>query len=152
MRVVNRTELAEFFEVSMPTIDVWIRRGCPYQQQGARGIAWKFDLLAVITWKLQAKPSTTPERMSPADRRAWYESEKKRLEVQAMAARMVPADEIDQGIITALKSIGHALRKIPASLEQKGIDTALAQLVGGELQAAYEGMAARLGFGCHERA
>ena len=39
-QVVNRADLANINGVSLPTIDDWVRRGCPVMQRGARGRAW----------------------------------------------------------------------------------------------------------------
>lgn len=46
----NRTQLAEVFGVSMPTVDGWVRGGCPVVQRGSRGVEWVFDTAAVAKW------------------------------------------------------------------------------------------------------
>jgi hypothetical protein len=48
---LNRTELAQGFEVSLTTIDNWIRRGMPYLQKGGPGKVWDFDRDAVDEWR-----------------------------------------------------------------------------------------------------
>lgn len=50
-RKVNRTQLAEVFGVSMPTVDGWVRAGCPVLQRGSRGVEWAFDTAAVAKWR-----------------------------------------------------------------------------------------------------
>ncbi len=50
-RVVNRAELAEINGVSMPTIDDWVKRGCPVVQRGGRGRAWQFNTAEVRNWR-----------------------------------------------------------------------------------------------------
>jgi|GEM_PF-1918264 len=47
----NRTQLAETFGVSLPTIDAWIRKGCPYVEKGGNGKAWQFRLQDVARWR-----------------------------------------------------------------------------------------------------
>jgi phage terminase Nu1 subunit (DNA packaging protein) len=59
-RIVNRRELATLLDVSLPTIDNWIRLGCPYVQAPSRETwaskqrrEWRFDLAAVVRWRAQ---------------------------------------------------------------------------------------------------
>lgn len=47
---VNRAELAQHMGASLPTVDRWVREGCPVAQRGARGVEWKFELPEVIRW------------------------------------------------------------------------------------------------------
>ncbi|OTG64353.1 hypothetical protein B9T25_13005 [Acinetobacter sp. ANC 4470] len=47
---VTRQGLADIFGVSLPTIDSWVRNGCPYIQKGGRGQEWKFNTAAVSSW------------------------------------------------------------------------------------------------------
>lgn len=50
LRRVNRTQLAEINGVSMPTVDGWVRAGCPVVQRGSRGVEWVFDTADVARW------------------------------------------------------------------------------------------------------
>ena len=47
---VTRQGLADIFGVSLPTIDNWVRQGCPYISKGGRGQEWKFNTASVSTW------------------------------------------------------------------------------------------------------
>lgn len=47
---VTRTGLAEFFGVSLPTVDVWVRDGCPFVKKGSRGVEWEFATGDVWEW------------------------------------------------------------------------------------------------------
>lgn len=47
---VTRQALADVFGVSLPTIDAWVRKGCPYIQKGGRGQEWKFNTAVVSNW------------------------------------------------------------------------------------------------------
>lgn len=46
----NRTQLAEIFGVSMPTVDGWVRNGCPVVQRGGRGVEWQFATGDIARW------------------------------------------------------------------------------------------------------
>lgn len=48
---VNRTELAELHDVSLPTVSAWVRKGCPVIERGGKGKQWIFDSAAVATWR-----------------------------------------------------------------------------------------------------
>lgn len=48
---VNRKQLADVFGVSLPTVDAWVRQGCPSDQQGGRGREWVFDTADVMRWR-----------------------------------------------------------------------------------------------------
>ena len=47
---VTRQALADVFGVSLPTIDAWVRKGCPFVEKGGRGQEWKFNTASVSTW------------------------------------------------------------------------------------------------------
>ena len=49
-RIVNRADLASLCGVSLPTIDAWVRKGCPIGKAGSKGRAAEFDSAAVIRW------------------------------------------------------------------------------------------------------
>lgn len=49
-RSVNRTQLSEIFGVSMPTVDSWVRNGCPIVKRGGQGRQSEFDTAAVARW------------------------------------------------------------------------------------------------------
>ncbi len=52
-RPVNRAELASLCGVSLPTVDTWVEKGCPYIERGSKGREWQFDSAAVIDWRIQ---------------------------------------------------------------------------------------------------
>lgn len=49
---LNRSDLAAFHGVSLPTVDSWVRDGCPCQREGGKGSAYMFDSADVINWRL----------------------------------------------------------------------------------------------------
>ena len=50
---VNRKQLADVFGISLPTVDAWVRSGCPFDQEGGRGKEWIFDTADVMRWREQ---------------------------------------------------------------------------------------------------
>lgn len=49
-QAVTRQGLADVFGVALPTVDAWVRQGCPYLKKGGRGAQWEFDTAAVASW------------------------------------------------------------------------------------------------------
>lgn len=39
--------------ITPPTLDEWVRRGCPAVEKGGRGRAWRFNTAEVIKWREQ---------------------------------------------------------------------------------------------------
>jgi phage terminase Nu1 subunit (DNA packaging protein) len=56
--IVNRAELASLFEVSLPTVDAWVRKGCPVVERGGRGREWKFHFSEVFNWRVLHEVTT----------------------------------------------------------------------------------------------
>jgi terminase small subunit / prophage DNA-packing protein len=51
-KILNKADLASLHGVSLPTIDSWIRKGCPFTQRGSKGKEWQFDSAAIVEWLL----------------------------------------------------------------------------------------------------
>lgn len=51
-KLINKRELAEEMNVSLTTIDNWIRKGLPYITRGDRDTAWGFNLEDCEAWRL----------------------------------------------------------------------------------------------------
>lgn len=52
MTLVNRVELATLCGVSLPTIDTWVRQGCPVVERGSKGRPWQFHFSEVFNWRV----------------------------------------------------------------------------------------------------
>ena len=48
---VNKSALAETFGVSLPTVNAWVRRGCPVVQKGSKSRQWLFNTAEVAAWR-----------------------------------------------------------------------------------------------------
>ena len=144
IRLANKAGVAVFFEVSPQAIDGWIRRGCPALERGAVGKKWVFDLLAVVNWRSAgpADNEVDPDSMAPTDRKAWYEGETKRRDLQVRDGELIPAGDVDQAITTALAVLANGIKAIPDNLERKyGIAPEVAERVELALFAEMEQIA-----------
>ena len=147
IRTGNKAACAEFFGVSLPTIEGWVRRGMPVVQRGDKGIGWVIDLCAVAEWKFGNQTSSTadPESMTPIERKAWYEGETKRRDLQIRDRELIPAGDVERTIATAFAAISTGLRAIPDLLERKyGLSGEIAGNVSEALDLELEALADRL--------
>ena len=46
--VVNKSRMAELLDVSLTSIDDWVRRGAPVLERGANGVSYKIDATAFV--------------------------------------------------------------------------------------------------------
>jgi len=148
IRRANKAQAAEFFDVTLPTIDAWIRKGAPVLQRGSRGVSWVIDLRAMAEWSYAGKSENIdidPDALAPAERKAWYEGETKKRELQVRDRELIPAAEVEQVVATAFSAIAQDLRAIPDNLERRiGVDAAVAEAVEGVLFEAMDAIADRL--------
>lgn len=95
--ICNKAELAEAFGVSVAAVDHWLRRGCPHVQRGARGVAWKFNLIDVAQWRFKGAEDSNedPEKMSPKERLDWYKGTRERVALERDNGALIPADEVE---------------------------------------------------------
>ncbi len=49
-QIVTRAGLAVVFGVALPTVDSWVRSGCPFVVRGGRGKEWQFNTADVSSW------------------------------------------------------------------------------------------------------
>ena len=97
--ICNKAELAEAFGVSVAAVDAWLRRGCPHVQRGARGLAWKFNLISVAEWRFkggETQDGDDPEQMSPKERLDWYRGTRERVALEQQRGELIPADDVEQ--------------------------------------------------------
>lgn len=121
VRKANKAELAEFFDVSLPTIESWVRRGCPVVQQGRKGVSWVFDLRAAAKWRYgsdEQEENQDPDAMTPKDRKDWYDGEKRRREIQIQDGELILVADFDIEFSRLVKLTAGALETLPDLLER----------------------------------
>lgn len=148
VRRANKAQAAEFFDISLPTLEAWLRKGAPVVQRGSRGIGWILDLNAVARWHYESRIESgdvDPDSLPPAERKAWYEGEAKKRELQIKDRELIPAPDVERAVATAFAAIAQDLRAIPDNLERRhGMDGETAQRVEEAIFEAMESLADRL--------
>jgi hypothetical protein len=106
------------------------------------------DLRAVAEWMYAGQREAgdiDPELLTPAERKAWYEGESKRRELQVGAKELIPAADVEQVVATAFAAIAQDIRAIPDNLERRhGVSPEVAENVESALFDAMDAMADRL--------
>jgi phage terminase Nu1 subunit (DNA packaging protein) len=148
VRQANKAQLAEFFDVSVKTVDNWVRRGCPVVKRGGKSEPWIFDALAVAEWRYTregGESEVDPERMDPQDRKAWYESEAKRRDLEERDRELLRASEVEEVLAVAWSGLSQDLQAIPDNLERRfGITADVAEKVEMGIFEAMDAAADRL--------
>lgn len=130
LRKANKAQVAEFFDVSMATVDAWLRRGCPYVQHGNKGLAWVIDLRAAAEWYFKgasdkAASSEDPEKLAPKERLDWYKGTRERTKHLEECGELMKAADYETALSAALKAVAVGLESFPDQLERDvGLDGA----------------------------
>lgn len=147
LRIATKRQCAEFFDVSIPAVDAWIRRGMPYIKAGSKTVPWEIDLLEVAKWRFTWRSSdgtADPDSMEPAMRKAWYEGETKKRNLQDRGRGLIPAAEVEADVAAVHAAIVADLQTIPDRLIRRGIPGDVAGHVGDALHDAVEAMGDKL--------
>lgn len=141
---LNKAELAEAFGMSPQAVDGWIRRGCPAVQRGARGTPWIFDVLEVARWRYAASdaaPAVNPDEMTPQDRKAWFDSEAKRRDLQERDRELVRAADLERAVATAFAGLSQELLSLPDRIERRcGLEPETVELIAQTIQQSMQSM------------
>ena len=119
-RLANKLQVSEFFNVSFKTVDLWVRRGCPFVERGGTNAPWVFDLLAVAEWRY-TRPKRArfedPDELKPKDRRDWYEGERTKEKVEELMANLITRDEFGAEKERIQSVLEECLARLPGRLE-----------------------------------
>lgn len=115
----TRAGLAEFFGVSMPTIDHWVRTGCPAVERGGRGKAWTFNTADVIAWREQklrdeANGTATADADELKLRHLAAKTAQAELELAKSKGDVAPLWQMEKAMDKAFAEVRANMRNIPS--------------------------------------
>lgn len=116
-QTLNRGECAEFFGVTPPTVDGWVRAGCPVKK-GQKGIASEFNSAEVAAF-LRQKAREEGSGKSLADegelkrRKLAAEAERSELELAKAKGEVAPVREFERAQAAAMAAIRANMRNVP---------------------------------------
>ena len=102
------------------------------QKKGGRGQSFELDLNDMAQWRYGAgeQGDTSPEELPPSERKAWFESETKRRDLQLRDRELISAAELEPAILTAFSQFAQNTQSIGDMLERRhGISADIAVIV-----------------------
>ena len=94
---LNRSKIAEFFNVSLTTIDGWTRRGAPFSKKGQQ---LRFDPAEVSRWLAKYRETGAPEEPDSAtERYRLAKALKAELETKILQNQYIPRAEVADALV-----------------------------------------------------
>lgn len=135
-RIVKKSDIADIFGCSLPTVDAWVRDGCPVKTTGGKGVAYQLDTYEVHRWLLGREkrpgrpgkpvepaksidPETGEERISIEEanrRKAVADAKKSELDLAQRMERVAPVDMIAKVVSDEIANARTRLLGIPTKL------------------------------------
>ncbi|GHE88365.1 hypothetical protein GCM10016455_05620 [Aliiroseovarius zhejiangensis] len=114
---LNRAEMADAMGITPPTLDEWIRRGCPAVQKGARGRPWIFNSAQVMRWReddvrAQSKGVEVSSKEELNRRKLEAEVELVELELATATALVAPVEEFERAMQKGFAEVRSRLRGV----------------------------------------
>lgn len=114
---LNRTEMADHLGIGMPTLDDWVRRGCPVITRGGRGVAWKFNSADVRAWRdddIRRDASHVESASNDELKRRKLQAETEQLELDLARAKSEVVDiaQYERALTKALGEVRTNLRTV----------------------------------------
>ena len=110
-RKVNRAELAEVFGISLPTVDTWVRIGCPFDQRATAGKGWIFDTADIARWR----EGRAAEEASGEELQDESALRRRKLKAETMTAELELAQK--QALVAPLDQVERALTRVFAEVQ-----------------------------------
>lgn len=113
---VNRTQLAMLFAVSLPTIDAWLRKGCPHSKQDKQ---YRFSIANVAKWLYKpVETDNNPNNMSPKDQLDWYRAQREKNRYLLESGDLMLARDFEIALSDSLKQLATSLEALPDLIER----------------------------------
>lgn len=101
----------------------------PVVQEGRSGVAWIIDLSAAARWLIARGAATENERphdvsefdpdlLPPSERKAWYESEFKKRQLQELDGELMRGEIHEREMAEVIKIVVAGLERLPDLLER----------------------------------
>ena len=117
-QLVNKTELAAILGITTPTVDSWVRDGCPIEKKGSHGVPAVFNTAAVMKWlQLRAREEATGETVADERelkrRKLLAETEKAELELAIAKGDVAPIREFERVSAAQDAAVRTNMRNVP---------------------------------------
>lgn len=115
---VNKAELCSIMGATPPTVDGWVRNGCPIKAKGARGVAAVFNTAEVMKWlrdkaREEGSGTTLADESELKRRKLSAEAERAELEVAKAKAEVAPVREFERATSALMAAIRANVMNVP---------------------------------------
>ncbi|MBF9235571.1 terminase small subunit [Microvirga alba] len=115
---VTRSGLADVFGVALPTVDGWVRQGCPFLERGGRGREWKFSTADVMAWLrdkavAEATGDVQADETELKRRKLAAETAKAELDLAKARGLVAPLDQVERMVSKAFAQVRAGMRNLP---------------------------------------
>lgn len=131
--MANRSQLSEFMECALKTIDEWVNLGMPVLKRPTpNDKGWIFDIKACVEWKAKRdigvmEGEIDPDTLPPREQDYYYSAQKKKLEYRKMKGELGEIAEFQQDKSITYGMIVQRMRSFPDILERNhGIEPKIA--------------------------
>lgn len=116
-QTLNRGECAEFFGVTPPTVDGWVRAGCPVKK-GQKGVASEFNSAEVARFlrekaREEGSGTTLADENQLKRRKLAAEAERAELEVAKARGLVAPIREFERAQSMLMAAIRANVMQVP---------------------------------------
>lgn len=150
-QTLNRTEMADHLGIAMPTLDDWVRRGCPVVSRGGRGRAWQYNTADVREWRDQdireeMAGTATASTDELKRRKLQAETEQAELDLARAKGQVVPVAQFERAMSIAFGEVRARLRNVVPSragrrLVGEGDETRIKAVLREEIDQVLEALA-----------
>lgn len=117
-KILGKHEVAEFFGVTEPTVDQWVRRGCPVVERGSKGKAWQINTAQVSDWLRQrdieqATGNNLSDEQELKRRKLAAETQKAEMEMLKARGELVPLRQLERALANTFAELKTNIRNIP---------------------------------------
>lgn len=92
-QVSGKSEVSRIFGVSLPTVNAWVRRGCPTKKDGRN---WLFEVKAVENWldERHKNKATDSGYERAKQEKMYWKAKLAKLEYEKAIGKLIDADEV----------------------------------------------------------
>lgn len=117
--MVSKGGLCDMLGVTPPTVDGWLRQGCPCLSRGGRGVAAEFNTAQVSQWlreqaRQEGAGATLADESELKRRKLAAEAELAELELAKAKGEVALVREFERAQAAAMAAIRTNLRLVPA--------------------------------------
>lgn len=141
--VLNKRDLADFFGVSIPTLDAWISAGLPAMTEGTNGRSYEFQASVAWAWKcsrddgerekntqaaaaiaamrlalIGGKSGNSIQSLPPKERQQLYDVEASFEKLKRERNQSLDRDEVQQVLNDLLRIVRDGVSALPDTLER----------------------------------